>query len=75
MTTANNPPGSVQRTDAPNTHGAAADAEPNPVNRPARGSETKAVFKATEFIVATVVVLLASHLVTARRTRRLLRGR
>jgi hypothetical protein len=27
------------------------------VNRPTRGGETKAFFKATEFIVATVVVL------------------
>ena len=68
MTTTNNPPGSVQRTDAPNTHDIAADAEPTGANRPALGSETKALFEATEFIVATVVVMLA------RRTRRLLPG-
>jgi len=75
MTTTSYPPGSVQRTDAPKTHSVAADAEPTRVNRPALGSETKAFFKATEFIVATVVVLLASYLVTARRTRRLRPGR
>ena len=78
MTTTNNPPGSVQRIDAPNTHGVAADAQPTRVNRPARGSETKAFFKTTEFIVfivATVGVALASYLVTARRARRPRPGR
>jgi hypothetical protein len=74
MTTTNTPdsvPGSVQRTDDPNTPGDAADAQPSRVNRPAHGSETKAFFKTTKFIVfivATVGVLLASYLVkTSRR--------
>ena len=81
MTTTNTQgsvPGSVQRTDDPNTHGVAADAQPTRVNRPARGRENKAFFKTTKFIVfivATVGVLLASYLVTARRARRLLPGR
>ena len=62
-------PGSVQRTDDPNTPDV-ADAQPTRVNRPARGSETKAFFKSTKFIVsivATVGVLLASYLVKASR--------
>ena len=75
MTTTNTPdsvpgsvPGSVQRTDDPNTPGDAADAQPIRVNRPAYGSETKAFFKTTKFIVfivATVGVLLAFYLVKA----------
>ena len=60
-------PGSVQRTDDPNTPDVAADAQPTRVNRPARGGETKAFFKSNKFIVATVVVLLASYLVKASR--------
>ena len=73
MTTTNTPgsvPGSVQRTDDPNTPDVAADAQPTRVNRPARGSETKAFFKTTKFIVfivASVGVLLASYLVKASR--------
>ena len=73
MTTTNTPdsvPGSVQRTDDPNTPGDAADAQPSRVNRQAHGSETKAFFKTTKFIVfivATVGVLLASYLVKANR--------
>ena len=77
MTTSNSPdsvpgsvPGSVQRTDDPNTPGAAADAQPVRVNRPAYGSETKALFKTTKFIVLTVAivgVLFASYLVKASR--------
>ena len=70
MTTTNTPgsvPGSVQRTDDPNTPDVAADAQPTRVNRPARGSETKAFFKSTKFIVATVGVLLASYLVKVSR--------
>ena len=73
MTTTNTPvstPGSVQRTDDPNTPDVAADAQPARVNRPTRGSETKAFFKSTKFIVffvATVGVLLASYLVKASR--------
>jgi hypothetical protein len=61
MTTTNIPgsvPGSVQRTDDPNTPGRV------------RGGETKAFFKTTQFIVfivATVGVLLASYFVKARR--------
>ena len=72
MTTTNTPdsvPGSVQRTDDPNTPGDAADAQPSRVDRPAH-SETKAFFKTTKFIVfivATVGVLLASYLVKANR--------
>ncbi len=69
MTTTNTPD-SVQRTDDPNTPGDAADAQPSRVNRPAHGSETKAFFKTTKFIVfivATVGVLLASYLVKASR--------
>jgi hypothetical protein len=61
-------PGSVQRTDDPNTPDVAADEQPTRVNRPARGSETKAFYKSTKFIVfivATVGVLLASYLVKA----------
>jgi hypothetical protein len=71
MTTTNTPgsvPGSVQRTDDPNTPDVAADAQPTRVNRPARGSETKVFLKSTKFIVfivATVGVLLASYLVKA----------
>ena len=63
-------PGSVQRHDDPNTPDVAADAQPTRVNRPARGSDTKALFKSTKFIVfivATVGVLLASYLVKASR--------
>ena len=77
MTTTNTPgsvPGSVQRTDDPNTPDDAADAQPTRVTRPARGSETKAFFKTTKFIVCIVVfivasvgVLLASYLVKASR--------
>jgi hypothetical protein len=73
MTTTNTPgsvPGSVQRTDDPNTPDDAADAQPTRVNGPARGSETKAFFKTTKFIifiVASVGVLLASYLVKASR--------
>jgi hypothetical protein len=73
MTTTNTSgsvPGSVQRTDDPNTPDDAADAQPTRVNRPARGSETKAFFKTTKFIifiVASVGVLLASYLVKASR--------
>ena len=73
MTTINTPvsvPGSVQRTDDPNTPNVAADAQSTRVNRPARGIETQAFFKSTKiivFIVATVGVLLASYLVKASR--------
>ena len=73
MTTTNTPgsvPGSVQRTDDPNTPNDAADAQPTRVNRPAHGSETKAFFKTTKFIVfivASVGVLLAFYLVKASR--------
>ena len=73
MITTNTPgsvPGSVQRTDDPNTPNDAADAQPTRVNPSAHGSETKAFFKTTKFIVfivATVGVLLASYLVKASR--------
>ena len=63
-------PGSVQRTDDPNTPGDGADAQPSRVDRPAHGSETKAFFKTTKFIVfilATVGVVFASYLVKVSR--------
>ncbi|MCP9272964.1 hypothetical protein [Mycolicibacterium arenosum] len=65
MTTTNSP-SPVHRTDAPNTHGAPANAQPNRVVTAPRGRETKASFKTTEFIVfivATIGVLIASYLV------------
>jgi hypothetical protein len=65
MTITNNP-GSVQRTDAPNTHGVAADAQPTRVNRPARGSETTSFFKTAQFIVFILLLGLGD-----RRERRL----
>lgn len=64
MTTTNSP-SPVHRADAPNVHGATANVQPARVPT-RRGSETKAFFKTTEFvvlIVATVGVLLASYLV------------
>jgi hypothetical protein len=63
MTTIN--PGAVRRADTPNTHGVPADAQSTRVTA-RRGSETKAFYKTTEFmvfIVATIGVLLASYLV------------
>ena len=62
MTTTNNPT-SVRRADA---SAAPSGADLNRVNRPARGGETKAFYKTTEFVifvVATLGVLLASFLV------------
>jgi hypothetical protein len=65
MTTSN--PATVHRSDAPNTHIAAADAQPARING-RRGSETKPFYRTTEFVVfvvATAAVLLASYLVKA----------
>ena len=62
MTTTNNP--TIRRDDTPNVHGGSVDL--GRANRPARGGETKAFYKTTEFIVfvvATLGVLLASFLV------------
>lgn len=61
MTTTNNP--AVGRDQTSNVRGNSDLAR---VNRPARGGETKAFYKTTEFIVyiiATVGVFLASFLV------------
>ena len=71
MTTTNSP-SPVHRADAPTTHGVPANGQPARVTAPRRGSETKAFFKTTEFlvfIVATVGVLLASYLVQATDSR------
>src|SRR5512143_3940836 len=65
MTTTNKPD-TVHRTQSPNAHGV-ADGRLTRVTA-GRGSETKAFYKTTEFIVfivATIGVLLASYLVQA----------
>ena len=64
MTTTSN--AAVHREDAPNTRGGVGDL--GRASRPARGGETKAFYKTTEFvvfIVATIAVLVASVLVKA----------
>jgi hypothetical protein len=63
MPTTNNPT-SARREDVSASRTGAADL--HRVNRPARGGETKAFYKTTEFVVfvvATLGVLLASFLV------------
>jgi hypothetical protein len=62
VTTTNNPT-SARHENVSTARGAA---DVNRVNRPARGGETKAFYKTTEFVVfvvATLGVLLASFLV------------